>query len=148
MNITEVAGGRFVESVTEDEMSWSLYEGFFLNPEGTEDRRYRVEYILRTLPDSIHPVLHAFVTDLGPRSLDAYPPIRLISAGTDSVGEMRQLLLLTRSDYKPQLPESMADEAAFGKTAQENLERKREAFLGRTQFGYGKSASLEQRDRN
>ena len=147
MRITEVANGNLLERVSEDEMSWGFYEGYFHNPSGTQHRRYRVEYVMVTVPPSINPELHAFVTDMGPQELDAYPPIRIISAGTDTVGEMRQIALLTRSDHKPQLPESAFAEKAFGEKAQQELARKREAFLGRTTFGYRKTASLEQRDR-
>lgn len=147
MNITEVVDGRFVADIKDDEMSWSLYEGFFTPPRGGPDRRYRVEYILRTVGDDINPKLHAFVTDLGSRELDTYPPIRIMCYGTDTVGEVRTIAFLTRSDHKPELPESAAHQDTFGADAQANLERKREKFLGRTTFGYGKSASLEQRDR-
>lgn len=144
MKITEVAEGRFVESVTEDEMSWSFYEGHFLNPSGSEWRRYRVEYVYRDVPDSIHGRMFAFVTDLGPQSLDTYPALHLISAGTDTIGEMRQLAFLARSDHAPELPELNDN---FGQEAQDNLAHKREQFLGRTLFGYGKTAPVEQRDR-
>ena len=145
MKINEVADGRLLDKVREDEESWGLYEGPFTPIDDGEAHRYQVVYVRRPIVENGDGVLHAFVTDMGLHSLNTYPPIRILSVGTDSVGQVIELAAQTRQDHAPALPDVDAD-----KWIRENLDhvaRKREAVEHRTQFGPGSVPSLEQRNR-
>lgn len=146
MRINEVADGRLVESVDDDDESWGLYEGDFLNPLGTEHRRYQVVYVRLPTMDvdgTEQELLHAHVTDLGLSALQPYPPLRIFSVGTDKVGEVRQYAAEMRADHAPELPD--VDPKKWSQDTADDLERKRKAYLRQTQFGAGQVASVEQR---
>ncbi len=150
MNITEANGGRFLPGPPDmDEKSWGALETDFLSPDGTEVRRYRLLYVKRqaTIPElnGLDDYFFAYVQDMGLAALQHFPVFKAPNFGDDTVGELIDELDYARENHRPRLPET--DPHQWAEDSVDQAAWQRAHVLAQTQFGPGKAASLEQRNR-
>lgn len=145
MKIADIIKTRIVSFAKNDEASWGLLEVEATPDDGIAAHRFQLTYVRRMFdhePEKDYQ-LCVIVEDLGLAIGFTYPPLRVITFGDDTVGEVRDMAGELKVKHTVVLPDPNEN---FGVEEAENLARTRERYLKRTQFGAGQIASIEQRN--